>query len=688
MNEVAAEFGDVVDRGTKYASQIGSIAEDEQDNQNNSLDEKMQLESQQQQKNGQNGNNNKKNIDPIIAEEEPRRAFSLSTLINTKTHAMRMVQMMQAKKEDLAIMDKAKLLTVVRMYKVEKEKIKLLQNSVVELEEQLMNEKENQGKMKDNLDEMKVHIKMLEKLKAKCPHGKCSLCRGEEESEFEEGDNSRNMDSASHDNRTVANNNDGEREMDEVDEEENENDENGGEEEGEDEEGDEEGGDAGNEVNEDGVVVRKLTRQYTGKGIKKKKVTAGYQPQFAKKKEVNQNQIVSAAIAIINKVKDKKLTKFRNFMPIKSVLKNIHVLYSERISQAKDNSIVKDEEFFVFAYKWFHNNFGFRKIAEQKYIIFLLSVKKYLHIVRINLFARFLSLLQGSSNFTADEFSKYLEGFELINNSTLGIPIVNSDTDSKYYVPFLRGLEYLRSFSENKMATDEYIEFKREFEALKEPDPKNINRNGIVDIDLFMTKVLNKYRIICNRTKQFVVNAFKAADLDANKYCSLKEFIIIYRNIANDRFDQGFAENLFNEHADIKVQGEINLSFDKFTVVCVEYGLFTDLQQDQFLGIQSPQEMDEMIQNLRNNWSMHYVEIDRKLNSAATVSQEDKAYWFSILKVLNERIRDFEKIEANDIKPILIAYKILDNEVEKLLDKDIERDAYGVKIIKAVPTEP
>ena len=78
------------------------------------------------------------------------------------------------------------------------------------------------------------------------------------------------------------------------------------------------------------------------------------------------------------------------------------------------------------------------------------------------------------------------------------------------------------------MGIEEYIEFKKEFEPMKEIDPKNQNRYGIIDMDLFMMKIITKYRLLCNRTKQFVINAFAAADLDGDKMCNLQEFDLFH----------------------------------------------------------------------------------------------------------------------------------------------------------------
>ena len=690
LNNVEDDFEEAVEKVDKHSEKV---------HEENEIMQRLKLQSKNTLDDGIH--------ESINSLETPKRAPSISKIAHLKATAHQLASIAHFRKDDGGVADKAKLITVLRMYRVEKEKNKSLQNGMTELEEQLFQEKHNQTKLQGNIEDMNVHIKMLEKLKTECRHERCPLCR--EEKDKGDSDPNREPSSAngprssrhsirqsirqSLQKQSVVHENNDEDDLqgeegvdldDEIEEEEEDNDEDSNDDDDEEIDLDEVRDGVMDQIPNASVKVSRNKNQTSegtkeAKALKKKKLTVGLRPELGKKKEKAKDTSNSAALAILSKIKDKKMAKFKNFMPMKMVLKQIHTLYNERINQAKENSGLKEEEFFVFIYKYFLNNFGFRKIAEQKFIILILSVKKYMHIVRINLFARFMSLSQGSSNFNVDEFNKYLEGLDFITNSTMGIPVVTSETDIKLYTPFLRALEFLRYFSENKIPTDEYVEFKREFDSIKESDPKNINRNGIVDFDLFMTKVLLKYRIICSRTKQFVVNAFKAADLDGNKYCSLKEFIMIYRNIERDKFDSGFAENLFYEHADIKVEGEINLSFDKFTVVCVEYGLFSDVQQDRFLDITNAGQVEEKMQSIKNGWPTYHLDIDTKLSKAIKASEEEKEYWISILKILNERITDFQKIDVADYKPLIIAYKILEQEVASLSDNEMEMDDYGVK---------
>jgi hypothetical protein len=569
-----------------------------------------------------------------------KSGLTLAVIANLKLRMNRIAFTSGLKREDNPILEKARFLQVIRMYKVEQEKTKTFQTTISELQEQVLNEKEKITKLEEVNTDLTEKVKVSETVARFCPHGNCPLCLKQNQLENSDEKNATTEEDINLEEDTEESN-----------------------------------------IQDDNLegTPNKLKRENTinyKKKLNTFKSTVGQSPDLGKKGKGREQ---NPALAIIEKLKTKKLGKFKNFMPLKSVLKLLQTIYTERINLTKENPSIKEEDIASFTYTYLLNTFGFKKIAEQKFIIFVLSLKKYLHIVRINLFSRFMGLLDGSSNYNVDEFNKYIEGIEFINNSTLGSPISNNDTDAKHFAPYLRCLEFLRYFSENKMGIQEYNDFKKEFETIKQADPKNINRVGIIDIDLFMTKILTKYRVICNKTKQYVVNAFKAADLDGNKYCSLKEFAILYKHIEADKYDFNFVENLFYEHADVRLGKEVNLSFDKFTVVCVEYGLFSDSQQDLFIEVSSPEELDAKMQSLKDNWKEYFNKISSDLETLAKVSEDEKKYWLDILNLLEGRISNPEAINANEYKTILIAFKILQKEVESFQEKETEVDEYGVK---------
>lgn len=71
---------------------------------------------------------------------------------------------------------------------------------------------------------------------------------------------------------------------------------------------------------------------------------------------------------------------------------------------------------------------------------------------------------------------------------------------------FNKYFRYIKVHLENKLTEDEIKEVRNDLENLKESDSKN--KSGVVDIDLFMAKVLDKYKNVTHRTKLFVIHAF------------------------------------------------------------------------------------------------------------------------------------------------------------------------------------
>lgn len=529
---------------------------------------------------------------------------------------------------------KAQYFQLIRMWKVEVEKTKLLQKNIEDMKEQHAHEKKMLDEIKEENKALLVKIEelavQLDKAITKCKHGGCHLCRKEEEEMKEDAEMGAMIDEAFDD--------------------------------------------ANDDVDDDGEGSPSRKRRSNPRKDRKQAGTSSTQAQhiFLGRRSAMDRKNNPAPV-IIAKLKQKKMSKFKNFMPLKMVLRQINQIYEERIKWSKESVVVKEEELNCFVYNLYLNNFGFKKIAEQKFIILVLSVKKYLHIVRINLFARFLGLLDGATNYTVDEFNKYVECMEFLNTNTLGTTIFNADTDSKHYTPYTRFLEYLKFFSENKLGIEEYIEFKKEFEPLKEPDPKNVNRYGIIDIDFFMMKILTKYRLVCNRTKQFVINAFKAADLDGDRMCNLREFILLYKYIESEKFDQEFVETLFDDYADLFVNNERNLSFDKFTVICVEYSLFSDYQQDKFLMITKKEQLLEQLDDLKNRWLTIYSNCENKLTGLKKAADKGVKKWMQILQVLGQRIQAPTPENIAEIKPLLIAMKIMEAEVDLLVENETEK---------------
>lgn len=98
----------------------------------------------------------------------------------------------------------------------------------------------------------------------------------------------------------------------------------------------------------------------------------------------------------------------------------------------------------AYIYNYYLSQFGYTKLTEQKFMVLVLSIKKNLKIIRVNIFAKFMGLLESNVNYTVEELQKYLEAVEFMNNQqNLGASIKENESDIKLYVPYVRALSYI-----------------------------------------------------------------------------------------------------------------------------------------------------------------------------------------------------------------------------------------------------
>ena len=71
--------------------------------------------------------------------------------------------------------------------------------------------------------------------------------------------------------------------------------------------------------------------------------------------------------------------------------------------------------------------------------------------------------------------------------------------------------------------------------------------------------------------------------LDGNGMCNFEEWYLLLRHIEPDRLTNDEISEIIFTNADLLIKGEQNFSIEKFAVVCVEYGLFSEEAQNQFL---------------------------------------------------------------------------------------------------------
>ncbi|CAD8147681.1 unnamed protein product [Paramecium octaurelia] len=383
-------------------------------------------------------------------------------------------------------------------------------------------------------------------------------------------------------------------------------------------------------------------------------------PQLGQKVTISYDFQKNQSKQLIDKIKSKNMTKFTNFLPLKAVLKYITTLYFDKIHNQKEQKQLKDQDMSAFIYNYYMQQFGYTKVTEQRFMILVLSIKKNVKLVRANVFAKFMGLFEENQNYSANEQQRYLEALEYVTNQqNLGITIKDNESESRYFIPYVRALSYLSQLQQYNFSQEEFNYLKSEFEELKENDPKGQNKLGIIDFDLMMIRVLQIFRNNVEKTKAYVINAFAASDLDGNGMCNIDEWLLLNRHIEGEKYDEDKLVDAFEENADLIVEEEKNLSFETFSILCMSLELFSDAAQNKFLKVRNNQDVLVRFQQLQTMWNEEYTKCLQKL-SASELEEQDKQKWGTILNVLNVKILS----NPEQVKPLLIAHKIFIEEIK------------------------
>ena len=399
-----------------------------------------------------------------------------------------------------------------------------------------------------------------------------------------------------------------------------------------------------------------------GKKIQIKKpnfTTPDRAPVLGKKNTMSLEKKTNIGPGLIEKIKAKSFKNFKNFLHLKHILKYISQTYDERIIQTKENKSTREEQLSAFIYRNMQNTFGVRKIAEKKFIILILSLKKYSHVSRVHIFSRFLNIANNHSGYSTDELNIYTEALDFFQSNTIGTNIPSQEFDANHYIPFLRCLEYVKVFFEAKTTFEEYIEIKKEFDWLKENDPKNFNKYGIMNVDDAIVRIINKNKILRLKKQDHLINLFNSVDFNNKSMCDLNGFLLLWRNIEPETFDIENTTKIFTDSIDIRKDGRVGISYEKFVRTTDENQLFNIEQQLKFLKLSSKEELNKKTEELKGCWSMEALSFKLIIKDLENLNDNEKESWINILEKITEKMK-----ENDDYKSLLLSYKLIENEIK------------------------
>ncbi len=116
-------------------------------------------------------------------------------------------------------------------------------------------------------------------------------------------------------------------------------------------------------------------------------------------------------------------------------------------------------------------------------------------------------------------------------NLNIGVKVDNQDGEEAHLTPYVRAYECLRLHFESKVPIDEWADLKKRLETIKKPDPKAINKQGLVEVDEYIELVLNQYHRLETLAAEKVYELFLSSDFNRNAFISCDEFVAVYRNV-------------------------------------------------------------------------------------------------------------------------------------------------------------
>lgn len=173
---------------------------------------------------------------------------------------------------------------------------------------------------------------------------------------------------------------------------------------------------------------------------------------------------------------------------------------------------------------------------------------------------------------------------------------------------------------------------KEKISKLKERDPSGRNkRGGIIDIDKFLKTVIEVYRSVIDETKAYIKYAFSAADMDGSQKVSMQEFLLLFKYLEPEHYDESNLVDLFTKMADTEEDEDLAMSLSKFSELCFSKGYFKLETQYKFIGInqlESEKLMFEKIDKLSKIWEQKKQEFDKFISQN---NQIDRVFWSNAL---------------------------------------------------------
>lgn len=199
---------------------------------------------------------------------------------------------------------------------------------------------------------------------------------------------------------------------------------------------------------------------------------------------------------LVAKSKDRLIKKSK--VSTEHIFKSLGVIYNRCVTQINSNSVSASESFQLLLYKQFvkgENKKGSERILKN----FLSGCLKICDFRRTSVFLRLLNFggWIDKDDFSHKTFLLYLSLFLFMQNSPIGLIVYKDQVSPIQYYPYSRAVACLKEYK-SVFSKKTVKNLKTQMEKQKINDPKQINPNGIIELELFFEVILQEHEKMLN----------------------------------------------------------------------------------------------------------------------------------------------------------------------------------------------
>ena len=354
----------------------------------------------------------------------------------------------------------------------------------------------------------------------------------------------------------------------------------------------------------------------------------------------------SLSVKILDRVLEKKISWFkkRAYLSKKMINKLMFSFYLSYFSKSDFQ-----EPFIYFIYEELAQKSGLKSVGDRKFIHFLSSLIVLHPLKRPTNFIKFLGAgsIINNPNFLPFSLRYFLECLHFMNSSKIGICTVD-ETSDKIMLPVSRAVECVKEKLEkiDKAAIGKTISL---IESQGEPDPKKINKTGVVECELVLEVLLavfEEFQVRVIDGVELIINALKYEEDKSFLYKS--EVLLILRTFCADNVERFESYWLGDE-----------ILIEDFCGFCVQQFILTGNDIKTCVPF-PPLSSTELIPVINNT-------LDENKSSLKSLKASEKLARFWNYKTLKQKLRNIESsLHRREVYECLLASEIYKLEINRI----------------------